>query len=385
MAETLQPYYVRVADEIVSDLRRRLDQTRWPDAVEHVGWEYGMPLNVLRQIVDYWRTQFDWRAQERYINSFANYRIDLNGIGVHFVHERGRGPHPLPLIITHGWPSSFYEMLKLVPLLTDPAGHGGDASDAFDVIIPSVPGHGFSDRPTHVPLDDYVVAKLWIQLMEELGFEQFGAHAHDLGASITGLLCLHHPGHVIGYHTTNPGNPSPPIPPDAADLTEAEREYLAYRREYAQHEIGYAQILSTRPQTLAYGLNDSPVGLAAWILEKWYKWTTGPDDTRPFPFSQDELLANVMIYWVTQTINSANRYYATDAGIPWPKPGDRVRVPMGIALTAQPIERPPREYVERLYPDIRHWIDLRRGGHFVALEEPQAVAESIRTFFRPLR
>jgi pimeloyl-ACP methyl ester carboxylesterase len=248
-----------------------------------------------------------------------------------------------------------------------------------------VPGHGFSDRPAQSGFNDYHVAKLWIKLMATLGYQRFAAHAHDLGASITGLLCLHHPEYVIGYHTTNPDNPGPVIAPDAPDLTDAERAYLAAKRQWVHNESGYAQIQRTRPQTLAYGLNDSPAGLAAWILEKWHVWTKQPGENGALPFTQDELLANVMIYWVTQTINSANRYYHDDEDIPFPQPGDRIHVPLGVALTTQPHERPPREFVERLYPDIRHWVDLPRGGHFVALEEPQLVAESIRAFFRPLR
>jgi pimeloyl-ACP methyl ester carboxylesterase len=382
---TIKPFRVQVAEETVRDLRERLERTRWPDEPPRAGWDYGIPSAYMRQIVDYWRTQFDWRAQERFINSFANFRTEVDGLGIHFVHERGRGPKPLPLILTHGWPSSFYEMLKLIPLLTDPANHDGDAADSFDVVVPSVPGHGFSDRPVQAGFNDYHVAKLWIKLMATLGHERFAAHAHDLGASITGLLCLHHPEHVIGYHTTNPANPGPAIAPDAPDLTDAEREYLAANKAWVQKEAGYAQIQRTRPQTLAYGLNDSPAGMAAWILEKWQLWTKQPGENDPPPFTEDELLANVMIYWVTQTINSANRYYHDEEDIPFPQPGDRVRVPLGVALTTQPHERPPREFVERLYPDIRHWVELPRGGHFVALEEPRLVAESIRAFFRPLR
>jgi pimeloyl-ACP methyl ester carboxylesterase len=191
---------------------------------------------------------------------------------------------------------------------------------------------------------------------------------------------------VIGYHTTSPANPGPALAPDASDLSEAERAHLAYLKEWYREEGGYAHILGTRPQTLAYGLTDSPAGLAAWILEKWHVWTHLPDEHKPLPFTRDELLANVTIYWVTQTINSANRFYREGQNTPWPKPGDRVRVPLGVALTkTQQFERPPREYVERLYPDIRHWVELPRGGHFVALEEPQLVVESIRAFFRRLR
>jgi pimeloyl-ACP methyl ester carboxylesterase len=381
-----KPYQVQVAEEILQDLRARLQRTHWPDEVEDAGWNYGIPLGYMREMVAYWRDQFDWRAQEHYINSFANFRADLNGIGVHFIHERGQGLNPLPLLLTHGWPSSFYDMLQLIPLLTDPVNHGGEPADAFDVVVPSIPGHGFSDRPTQSGFEDYQVAKLWIKLMAGLGYERFAAHAYDLGASITGLLCLHHPERVIGYHTTSPANPGPALAPDAPDLSEAERVHLAYKKEWYREEGGYAHIQGTRPQTLAYGLTDSPAGLAAWILEKWHVWTNLPGEHKSLPFTKDELLANVTIYWMTQTINSANRFYREGQNTPWPKPGDRVRVPLGVALTAtQQSERPPREYVERLYPDIRHWVELPRGGHFVALEEPQLVAESIRAFFRHLR
>jgi pimeloyl-ACP methyl ester carboxylesterase len=382
----IQPYQVQIAEETLQDLKERLRRTRWPDEVENAGWNYGIPLEVMRELMEYWRDQFDWRAQEQYINSFSNFHTSIDGSGIHFIHERGQGPKPLPLLLTHGWPSSFYDMLKLIPLLTDPANHGGEATDAFDVVVPSIPGHGFSDRPLQPGFEDYQVAKLWIKLMTGLGYERFAAHAYDLGASITGLLCLHHPEYVIGYHTTSPANPGPALAVDTPDLSEAERAYLAYEKTWYREEGGYAHILGTRPQTLAYGLNDSPIGLAAWIMEKWYAWTNPPGENRPLSFTKDELLANVTIYWLTQTINSANRFYFEGQHTPWPKPGDSVRVPLGVALTAtQQFERPPREYVERLYPDIRHWVELPRGGHFVALEEPQLVAESIRTFFRPLR
>ncbi len=380
----VRPYELRVPGEVFEDLQTRLAHVRWPDEVEGVGWGYGVPLAYAKELVEYWRGSFDWRAQEEWINSFANFRAEVGGIGIHFVHERGKGPDPMPLIVTHGWPSSFYEMLVLVLLLTDPQSHGADPADAFDVVVPSVPGHGFSDRPTQRGFEDRHVAELWVKLMEDLGYDRFAAHAYNLGASVMGLLCLDHPERVIGYHTTSPANPAPYLGPGTAEPTAAERAFLEYLERWRREEGGYAHILGTRPQTLAYGLNDSPAGLAAWITEKWYAWTAPPSGNLAAHFTKDELLTNVTIYWVTETINSANRYYAED--LRGPGPEDCARVPLGVSLTAtQRFERPPREYVERLFPDIRRWIELPRGGHFVALEEPELLAETICAYFRPLR
>lgn len=379
-------FEVAIPDDVLVDLRDRLARTRWPDEVTGAGWDYGVPAAFLRDLVAYWRTGFDWRSVERRLNAFPNFRAEVAGIGVHFIHVRGEGPNPLPLLLTHGWPSTCYEFLPLIPLLTDPAVHGGDPTDAFDVVVPSVPGHGFSDRPTTPSFEDRRVAGLWVDLMAGLGYERFGAHAYDLGASITGLLCLDHPARVIGYHTTSPGNPRPYLGPGAPPPTEAERAYLAYLDEWSQAEWGYGHLLGTRPQTVAYGLNDSPAGLAAWILEKWHVWTAPPGGDLLARFDRDDLLANVTIYWTTATINAANRYYYEGRYTRWPGPGDRAAVPHGVALTAtQDFERPPREYVERLFPDVRRWAELPRGGHFVALEEPGLVAEAIRAFFRDLR
>lgn len=338
----------------------------------------------VKELVEYWHEDFDWRKQEERINSFANFRAEVDRMGVHFIHERGKGPNSLPILLTHGWPSSFYEMLKLVPLLTDPESYGGDPADSFDVVVPSVPGHGFSGRPRQRGFEDRGVAELWVKLMRGLGYDRFGAHAYDLGASITGLLCLDHPERVVGYHTTSPGNPAPYMGPGSPAPTDAERAFLKYLKRWSEEEGGYAHILGTRPQTVAYGLNDSPAGLAAWITEKWHAWTAPPSGNLAAHFTKDELLTNVTIYWVTETINSANRYYAED--LRGPGPEDCARVPLGVSLTAtQRFERPPREYVERLFPDIRRWIELPRGGHFVALEEPELLAEAICAFFRPLR
>ena len=377
----VEPFAVAVSENALRDLRERLARTRWPDEVEGAEWDYGVPLSYMKDLVAYWRDDFDWRAQEWRINSFHNYRADVAGVGIHFIHERGRGPAPLPLLIAHGWPSSFVEMLDLIPLLTDPAAHGANLADSFDVVVPSLPGHGFSDRPAQRGFEDRYVGTLLMKLMDELGYRRFAAHAYDLGASVLGLLCLDYPERVVGYHTTSPATY---LGLDIPNKTDAERRYGKVLRRWQWQEGGYAHIQGTRPQTLAYGLNDSPSGLAAWIVDNWYSWTAPPSGQLDCHFSRDALLANVTIYWLTETINAANRYYREEVRAPGPD--ERVRVPTGVSLTAtQPFERPPREYVARRYADIRRWEELGRGGHFVAGEEPELVAEAIRAFFRPLR
>jgi pimeloyl-ACP methyl ester carboxylesterase len=383
----IQPFHVAVSQEVLDDLRERLGRTRWPDEVAELGWAYGMPLAYLQDLVSYWHDSFDWRKQEQSINSFEHFRAVVQGVGIHFIHERGRGPDPLPLIITHGWPSSVVEMLKIIPLLTDPARHGGDPADSFDVVVPSIPGYGFSDRAMHPGMITRRIAALWVHLMLELGYPRFGAHTHDIGASINTHIAFDHPERLIGYHTSEPSIPRPYLGPDAPEFTEAEREYRAYQQSWHADEGGYAAVQATRPQTLAYGLNDSPAGLAAWIVEKWYAWTAPAGGDLEQHFSKDEVLTNVMVYWATQTINSANRiYYISD-----PNPREiglhtRITVPVGVVLGAtQPIERAPREYAARLFADIRQWVELGRGGHFLVGEEPQLVAGALRDFFRPLR
>lgn len=377
----IQPFTVRIANSDIEDLMQRLEHTRWPDEVTDAGWEYGIPLKLMQDMVQYWQTEFDWHKVEQRINSFSNYKAEIDGMEIHFIYERGSGSKACPLLIPHGWPSSFYEMLDLIPYLTHPERFGGDPEDSFDVILPSLPGHGFSARPVQPGFEDRQVAHILVKLMEGLGYRQFGAHGYDLGASVLGLLCLDYPEKVIGYHTTSPGNPSPYIARESP-LTVAEQDFLAYMKQWYNEEGGYAHQLGTRPQTLAYGLNDSPAGLAAFILEKWYMWTGLSNEDFFQSFSKEDLLANVSIYWFTQTINSANRYYFEGKHTQWPGPTDTSPVPIGVSLTAtQRNERPPREYVERLFSNVRMWAELGKGGHFVALEEPKLVAQNIRKFF----
>jgi pimeloyl-ACP methyl ester carboxylesterase len=261
----IRPFEVRVTDEIRDDLRERLARTRWPDEVANEGWEYGTNVAYTRELVEYWENSFDWRAQEERLNRFAHFRAELDGFGVHFIHERGKGADPVPLVLTHGWPSTFFEFSKIIPLLTDPESHGGDAADTFDVVVPSLPGYGFSDHPRELGFSRRIPG-LWVRLMEELGYRRFAAHGVDVGSSVANLLGLWYPDRLIGIHVTYPAEPY--LGPGAPELSERERGFLEGRPGGQEAEGGYTHIQMTKPQTLSYSLNDSPAGLAAWIVEK---------------------------------------------------------------------------------------------------------------------
>jgi pimeloyl-ACP methyl ester carboxylesterase len=385
--EDIAPFEVCLSQSLLDDLIHRLEQTRWPDEVVDGGWDYGVPLALMREITNYWLTEFDWRAQEARINSFSNYVVNVEGIPLHFIYEAGREPAALPLVILHGWPSSFIEMLEIIPLLTEPAKYGGDARDAFSVVIPSLPGYGFSAKPTRRGFSYADVADLIVKLMAKLGYERFAAHAHDHGAAVMARICINHSQNVIAYHTTEPGIPAPDWASSSQPLSDAEAEYLNFRTKWQARDDGYASIQSTRPQTLAYGLNDSPAGLAAWIIDKWYNWTWEENQIGThLPIPRDLLLANVMLYWVTETANSSARAYFESLHDARRIAADvRISVPLGVCLTNQRIERVPREYAARRYSDIRRWAELERGGHFVVGQEPQLVARSLREFFRSFR
>jgi pimeloyl-ACP methyl ester carboxylesterase len=381
----LQAFKIDIAEDVLVDLRQRLARTRWPDAVAGTGWEQGADLTYLKELVEHWRSRFDWRARERSCNELPHFRASLDGFGVHFIHVRGKGPRPMPLIITHGWPGSFLEMLDILPLLTDPGANGGDPEDAFDLVVPSLPGFGFSDRPSSKGMSVLRIARLWVDLMEGLGYSRFGAQGGDFGAGVTTRLGYAWPERLIGIHLNYiPGSYSPYIGPETPPLSAAERNFLESVDRWLQEEGGYSHIQRTRPQTLSYGLNDSPAGLAAWIVEKFRDWGDCEGDVER-RFSKDELLANVTLYWVTQTIGSSVRLYWEGARAPL-RFGrcERVRVPCGVARFPLESPFPPREWIERCY-DVRRFTQLPRGGHFAAMEEPELLAHEIRAFFRPLR
>jgi pimeloyl-ACP methyl ester carboxylesterase len=379
------PFKIKVPGAVLQDLRRRLARTRWPAELHDAGWDYGASVGYVQELVEYWHTQFDWRAQEKALNVYAHFRANVGGNGIHFIYERGRGPSPFPIILTHGWPSTFLEMIKMVPLLTDPAGHGGRAEDAFDVIVPSLPGYGFSDQPTQRGMTPSMMGDLWAQLMTEvLGYQRFGAYGGDWGARVTAWLGFAHPREVAGIYVSSLPTMSPYLGPGAHPLSEAEQALMRERDAFLDAEGGYSHIQRTKPQTLAHALNDSPVGLAAWIVEKFRTWSDCDGDVER-RFTKDELLTNITIYWVTQTIGSSMRLYYESQRSPWRfAEGERIEVPFGFAAFPHELSHPPREWAER-FADVQRWTEMPKGGHFAAWEEPELLAEEIREFFRPLR
>ena len=381
----IRPFEIHVSDEVLDDLNRRISATRWPDELPGTGWDYGSNLSYIKELAEYWRSDFDWRAQERLINSFQHFKADVDSLGIHFIHERGKGPDPMPLVITHGWPGSFFEMYKIIPLLTDPASHGGDPDDSFDVVAPSLPGFGFSDHAQEQGMEVGRTAALWEELMTQgLGYSRFAAHGGDIGAGVTSRLGHGHADSMIGIHLTSVTRPTPYLGPGARELSEDEKTLIREREEWQRTEGGYAHIQGTKPQTLAYGLNDSPAGLAAWIVEKYRTWSDCDGDVER-RFTKDELLTTVTIYWVTESISSSTRMYKENQRYDWTMDrGERIEVPTGVAAFPAEISRPPREWAERSY-NLRRWTNMPSGGHFAALEEPQLLAEEIRAFFRPLR
>ena len=381
----VRPFTIAVEDSVLDDLRRRLADTRWPGELPGSGWDYGSNLAYLKELVEYWRTGFDWRAQEAKLNAFSHFKSQVDGLDIHFIHERGRGPDPMPLIITHGWPSCFFEMTKIIPLLADPAAHGGDAADSFDVVAPSLPGFGFSDHSTERGMEVQRVAGMWNKLMtQNLGYPKFAAQGGDIGGGVTAVLGFAHADNLFGIHLTSITRPTPYLGPGAKPVTAAEQALIDQRAQWFLDEGGYNHIQGTKPQTLAYGLNDSPVGLAAWIVEKYRTWSDCGGDVEQ-SYTKDELLTIITIYWVTQTISSSTRMYYENQKNLWVMEKDqKVPAPAGMAMFPQEISKPPREWGERSY-DVRRWTEMPRGGHFAALEEPQLLAEEIRAFFRPFR
>ena len=380
----VEPFTIAIPEAALSDLRDRLARTRWPDEVEGAGWDYGTSLPYLRELVEHWRERFDWRAQERRLNALHHFRAEVDGLRLHFVHERGRGPRPIPLLLLHGWPSTFWQLAPLAALLADPAAHGSDPADAFDVVVPSLPGCGFSDRPSRRGMSRVRVAELMGALMAEvLAYPRFGVHAGDVGTSVATLLGLARPAQVMGLHLTDVYY-APYLGPGSPPLTPAEQKFVADEERWWQDEGAYDHVQRTKPQTLAYGLNDSPAGLAAWIVEKFRAWSDcGGDVERRF--SKDELLTHVSIYWLTETMNSANRLYYERHHHPRPMgPGEKVLAPAGFAIFPGDTDHPPREWAERTY-QVARWTEMPRGGHFASQEEPELLAREIREFFRPLR
>ena len=382
MSPTPQPYRLHVADASIDDLRQRLARTRFPDQAPGEPWAYGTDVAYLQGLVEYWRSAFDWRAQEARLNDFPQFTVPSRGIDLHFLHVEGKGPRPFPLLLSHGWPGSVFEFLDLIPRLTDPARFGGNPADAFTVVAPSLPGYGLSFQPGQPRFSPEAIADCFAELMTGvLGFPRFAAQGGDWGAFITSRLGAAHADKLVGIHLNLLA-----IRRDSrvAEPTPEEQAYLADVQHWLKEETGYQWIQGTRPQTLAFGLTDSPAGLAAWIVEKFRAWSDcGGEVERAF--SRDHLLANVGLYWFTGAIGSSFwPYYARMHGS-WPIEEGGVKVPMGYAAFPREIVRPPRSMAERWYTDIRRWTVMPRGGHFAAMEQPEALAREIAEFFRPLR
>ena len=376
-------FSIQINQEVLDNLNYRLDHFRWPDQIKDSGWERGTDIDYLRSLVSYWRDKYDWRKEESELNRLSQFHCDVDGIDIHFVHERGKGPNPMPIILTHGWPDSFIRYKKIIPMLTDPARYGGDPDDSFDVIVPSVPGFGFSGHPVQGGVNNNRISELWAKLMtEKLGYSKFAAGGGDVGSGVTRYLALNHPDLLMGIHLTDIGILRNLL--TAQDQTGFSEEELLYKntaQDWLAQEAGYISIQSTKPQTLAYSLSDSPVGLAAWIIEKFRAWSDCNGDLRQ-AFTEDELLTNIMIYWVTNTAGSSTHlYYENTHSLPTM---GHIDVPTGVALFQADILKPPKKWAEQNL-NITRWTGLPHGGHFTAMEEPELLAEDIRSFFRQFR
>ena len=388
-------HFAPVIDEgEVADLRRRLQATRWPDPFDEGGWHYGVEPGWVRALTAYWLDGYDIDAFVQRMSSYDHRQVVVDGVTLHVVHAQGVGPKPLPLVLTHGWPSSFLEWSKVIGLLSDPAAHGGDAADAFTVLAPSLPGYGFSERPLAPGMSPRRMAALWAGLVRGFGHDVFGALGCDWGAYVTSLLALGHPEGLVGIQL---GMLSLTPPRTGGERTAEETAYAERVKRWGLEEHGYVALQSSKPETLAYGLMDSPVGLLAWIGEKWASWTDCDGDLESV-ISRDELLDVVSLYWFTRTIGSASRLYRESRLDPVRlTPGQRVTVPSGFLLEPSAAARerrgtaaaarmgpPPRSRAEQVF-DVHRWTELERGGHFPAMEVPDVFVQEVRDFFRPLR
>jgi pimeloyl-ACP methyl ester carboxylesterase len=379
---TIQPFRIAIPQSDLDDLRDRLARTRWPSELPGVGWSRGVPLDYLKELAEYWRTAYDWRVHEARLNAFPQFTTTIDGQTIHFLHVRSPEPGALPLIITHGWPGSIVEFQKVIAPLTDPAAHGGNADDAFHVVAMSVPGFGFSSKPTERGYGPERIAAILAKLMARLGYTRYGLQGGDWGSSISRFAALNDVTHVAGLHLNFCLAGPPPGAKDPNEgVTPAELERTRARQSFFDNERGYFLEQSTKPQTVGYGLDDSPAGLAAWIVEKFRSWSDSDGNVEQV-FTRDELLTNIAIYWVTQSATSSARiYYENQRSKP---PQGKVQVPTACAVFPKEISIAPRRWVEAQY-NVTRWTEMPRGGHFAALEEPTLLVDDIRAFFRTVR
>ena len=386
MSDEVTPFRIGIPQADLGDLRERLARARWPEAETVADWSQGVPHGYLRELCGYWADGYDWRATEARLNALPQFRTEIDGLGIHFVHVRSPHPQALPLILTHGWPGSIVEFLKVIGPLTDPTADGGEAADAFHVVCPSLPGYGFSDKPARPGWGVGRIADAWAALMARLGYGRYGAQGSDWGTSISASIGQQDPDHVAGIHLTPPL--APPDPATFHDLTEAERSALASLEHGREWESGYSREQATRPQTIGYSLVDSPVGLCAWIVEKFWAWTDC-DGHPENALTRDELLDNLMLYWLPGTGASSARLYwesskQVNEWIVGPTE-DTVAVPTGCSIFPKELQRPSRRWAAKRFLDIRYWNELGRGGHFAAFEQPELFVDEVRSFFRLVR
>ncbi len=378
MSDAITPFTIDVPDEVLDDLRHRLRNTRWPEAEPVDDWSQGIPLRYVREVCDYWADGYDWRARERQLNRFAQFTTEIDGLDVHFIHARSPHPDALPLIITHGWPGSIVEFHKVIEPLVDPVAHGGDPADAFHVVAPSLPGFGFSGKPSETGWGVGKIGEVFAQLMARLGYDRYVAQGGDWGSAVTTAIGSLDPDHCAGVHVTLTmgamGAISDPPTPEEANALERAKYYQDW-------DSGYSKQQSTRPQTVGYGLVDSPSGQAAWILEKFWAWTDC-DGHPENVLTRDELLDNVMLYWATASGASSARIYWESFGR---GPRFHVDVPAGVSVYPQEIVPPIRHWAETQFSNIVHWAEHERGGHFAAFEVPDVFVDDVRACFRPLR
>lgn len=381
----MKPYQITIPDSQLDDLARRLRHSRLPGSIFHDGNEDGASLALVRQLAEHWLERFDWRATEAALNKLPHFITTVDGVDIHFIYQRGKGPDPQPLLLTHGWPGSFLEFERLIPLLTDPGAHGGDAADAFDVIIPSLPGFGFSSAAQEAGFSAKRVAGLWHKLMLELGYGRYFVQGGDIGAAVSAWLGALYPEVVAGIHLNYiPGSFRPPLRPSDPPVSGEEQAFLDRAAKFASTEGAYALLQSTKPQTLAFALSDSPVGLLAWITEKFASWSDHDGDLSAVIPTQT-LLANVALYWFGNTIDSSLRMYKENRLQPFAFPDvSRVAPPMAFARFPKELPTPPRSWVGRVF-NVQRWTEMPRGGHFAAFEQPELLARDVQAFFRNLR
>jgi epoxide hydrolase len=376
---TPRPFTVQVPGAAVEDLRDRLRRTRWPDRETVDDWSQGVPLGYLQELCTYWADDYDWRAAEQRLNSYPQFMLELFDLDIHFLHVRSPVPDALPLVITHGWPGSVVEFVNVLDRLTNPKAHGGSDDDAFHVVCPSLAGYGFSGRPARPGWSVERIADAWARLMAVLGYDRYGAQGGDWGAAVTTAIGQQDPSHVAGIHLN-----MPMVGPDRStmnELTDAERSALDALAHYQEWDSGYSKQQSTRPQTLGYGLADSPAGQCAWIIEKFWAWTDC-DGHPENAVSRDALLDNVSLYWFTNSAASSARLYWESFNR---QSRELVAVPTGCSIFPKEIFRASRRWTERRFTDLRYWNELDRGGHFAALEQPELYVDELRAFFRLVR